>query len=69
MIKEIEVFVTNHYYELLSISKKYTKNDDFASELLHEVLLQLFEKKEIKCKLDNNSIKYFMTFFNCSTFN
>jgi hypothetical protein len=60
MIKEIEVFITNHYYELLTISKKYTKNDDWASELLHEVLLQLFEKKQLNCNLDDKSIKYYI---------
>jgi hypothetical protein len=61
MIKEIEVYITKHYYELLQIAKKYTKNDDWASELLHEVILQLYDKKEIKVKLQDNDLKYYIT--------
>lgn len=57
---EIEKYITNNYYLLLSISKKYTKNDDWASELLHEVILQLYDKKELKLQLDDNSIKYYI---------
>ena len=60
MIPELNSFITRYYYDLLKISKKYTKNDDFASELLHEVLLQLFEKKELKLNLDDNSIKCYI---------
>ena len=60
MIVELEIYITKNYYKLLGVAKKYTKNDDYASELLHEVLLQLFEKKEFKCKLDDNSIKYYI---------
>lgn len=57
---EIEKYITNNYYVLLAISKKYTKNDDWASELLHEVILQLYDKKELKLQLDDNSIKYYI---------
>ena len=57
---EIEQYITNNYYQLLAIAKKYTKNDDWAYELLHEVLLQLYEKKELKLQLDDNSIKYYI---------
>ena len=60
MIKEIECYITKHYYELLKIAKKYTKNDDWASELLHEVILQLYNKKEYRGKLDDNSLKYYL---------
>lgn len=58
--KEINTYITKNYYQLLSIAKKYTKNDDFASELLHEVLLQLLEKQNLNIKLDDNSIKYYI---------
>lgn len=61
MIKEIEVYITKHYYELLQIAKKYTKNDDWASELLHEVILQLYDKKEINVKLEDKQLKYYIT--------
>jgi hypothetical protein len=57
---EIEKYITNNYYLLLSIAKKYTKNDDWASELLHEVILQLYDKKELKLQLDDNSIKFYI---------
>lgn len=66
---EIEQYITNHYYELLAICRKYTDKDsfsknnseDWASELLHFVILQLYDKNEIKLKsLDDNSIKYYI---------
>ena len=38
-----------------------TKHSDWAEDLLQSVLLQLFEKEEIKLsKLDDNSIKYYI---------
>jgi len=57
---EINNYITKNYYFLLSIAKKYTKNDDWSYELLHEVILQLYDKKEIKLQLDDNSIKYYI---------
>jgi hypothetical protein len=61
MKPEIEGYITKNYYELLKICKKYTKNDDWASELLHDIILQLYDKKEVKLKsLDDNSIKYYI---------
>lgn len=60
MKPEINQYVTKNYYELLKIAKKYTKSDDWASELLHEVLIQLFEKEDFKCNLDDKSLKYYI---------
>jgi hypothetical protein len=60
MIKEIENYITKQYYFLLSVAKKYTKNDDWASELLHEVVLQLYDRKTINVKLDDESIKSYI---------
>lgn len=57
---EIEKYITNNYYLLLSIAKKYTKNDDWAYELLHEVIIQLYDKKEFRLQLDDNSIKFYI---------
>jgi hypothetical protein len=55
---KIENYITRNYYELLKVCKKYTKNDDWASELLHDIFLQLYERDNIKLKnLDDNSIK------------
>ena len=60
MVKEVECFIVNEYYHLLSICKKYTKNDDFAQELLHFVILELYEKKEINVVLDWTNINRYI---------
>lgn len=60
MIIEVEQYIAKNYYKLLAIAKKYTKNDDWASELLHEIIIQLYDKKEIKIRLDDNSIKFYI---------
>ena len=60
MIKEVEQYIARNYYKLLKIAHKYTDNDDWASELLHEVVLQLYDKKEYNLKLDDESIKSFI---------
>lgn len=62
MNKQIEGYITDNYYELLTISKKLTKGHELAQELLHEVILQLYDKKEIKLKkYCDNSIRYYIT--------
>jgi hypothetical protein len=60
LIKEVEQYIARNYYKLLKIAHKYTDNDDWASELLHEVVLQLYDKKEYNLKLDDESIKSFI---------
>lgn len=60
MNKTIEGYITRQYYFLLSVCKKYTKNDDWASELLHEVILQLYDRQIINVKLDDESIKSYI---------
>ena len=57
---EIEQYIQREYYKLVIICKKYTKTDDWAHELLHEVILQLYEKKELNLKLDDVSIKSYL---------
>lgn len=65
---EIEQYITKNYYELLEVCNKITKKDSFAGDLLNDVLLQLYDKKEIKLsKLDDNSIKYYI--IRCLTIN
>jgi hypothetical protein len=65
---EIEQYIAKNYYELLNICNKITKHDTFAGDLLNDVLLQLYDKKEIKLnKLDDNSIKYYIV--KCLTIN
>ena len=60
MKSELDNYISRHYYTLLGVSFKYTKNNDWASELLHEVLIQLYNKQDLKLKLDDNSIKYYI---------
>lgn len=59
---EIEQYITKNYYELLKICKKYTKNDDWASELLHECILQIYDSKSFDSmeQLPNNKIKFYI---------
>ena len=63
MNRTIESFITRKYYELLNIAKKITKSDEETSrELLHEVMLQLYQRDEIKLKsYEDDSIKYYIT--------
>ena len=60
MRKELDSYITRNYYQMLAIAKKYTKNDDWASELLHEVILQLYDKKELNIGLEDKDIKSYI---------
>ena len=61
MNKEIEQYIVRNYNELLNICIKITENSSWAGDLLNDVLLQLYEKDEIKLdKLDDNTIKYYI---------
>lgn len=61
MRKEIEEYITNNYFELIKISKTITKNHDLHQDLLHEVILQLYDKDDIILKeYSNNQIRYFI---------
>ena len=61
MKPEIERYITKNYYELQKICKKVTKNSDWYKDLLNEVILQLYDKKEINLKsLEDNDIKYYI---------
>ena len=59
MKPEINCYITNNYYELLSIANKFTKNKDWAQELLHEVLLQILDRIP-PLEIDNNNLKYYI---------
>ena len=63
MNKTIEEYITKNYYNLLTIAKRICKtNTDIHQELLHEVILQLYDKERINLKsYDDNSIKYYIT--------
>lgn len=61
MRKEVESFITNHYYELLKIAKKITKGSDLSKDLLHEIIIQLYDKEDIVLKsYEPNTIKYYI---------
>ena len=68
MKPEIERYITKHYYELLNICNKITKRNTLAGDLLNDVILQLYDRKEIKLNnLEDNSIKYYIV--KCLTVN
>ncbi|CAB5214058.1 hypothetical protein UFOVP185_8 [uncultured Caudovirales phage] len=61
MTKEIEQYIIKNYNELKRVCVKITNNSDFAEDLLNDVLLQLYEKDNIKLdKLEDNDIKYYI---------
>lgn len=61
MNKQIENFIVNNYDELRKISKKITNNNSLSDDLLQDVILQLYQKKEIVLKnFTDLSIKYFI---------
>ena len=61
MNKIIESYITRNYYELLNIAKKITRNHDLSQDLLHEVILQLYNKEAIVLKkYDDNQIKFYI---------
>jgi hypothetical protein len=65
---EIERYIAKNYYELLNICNKITKNDSFAGDLLNDVILQLYDRDNIRLnKLDDNNIKYYI--IKCLTIN
>jgi hypothetical protein len=63
MNKEIERYITLNYYKLLEIAKKICREQQqWAGDLLHFVILELYDKKEIKLRaFDNNNILYYIT--------
>lgn len=61
MNREIEKYITTNYYQLLSITKKITKNHELSQDLLHEIITQLYDKKEIVLKeYTDDQIKYYI---------
>lgn len=68
MKPEINNYITRNYYELLEICNKITKHNSLAGDLLNDVILQLYDRDNIKLnKLDDNSIKYYI--IKCLTIN
>lgn len=62
MNQSVETYITNNYYKLLQISKRITKGHELSQDLLHEVILQLYNKKEIILNnYDDDNICYYVT--------
>ena len=61
MTPEIEQYVIKHYNELKAICLKITKHSSWAEDLLNDVLLQLWEKNDIKLSnLQDSNIKAYI---------
>ena len=60
MKNRLENYITNHYYELLAVAKKYTKNDDWSFELLNDVLFQILSNENLKIGVEDKEIKYYI---------
>lgn len=61
MNPQIERYITTQYYELLNIAKKITKGHELSQELLHEVILQLYNKENIILnEYSDDQIKYYI---------
>ena len=61
MNKLIEEYITKNYYVLYNIAQKMTKNDPLTQDLLHECILQLYDKEVIHLKnYSEDSIKYYI---------
>jgi hydroxymethylpyrimidine pyrophosphatase-like HAD family hydrolase len=61
MNKDIEDYIAKNYYIIYNIALKMTKQDPLTKDLLHEVILQLYDKQVITLKnYDDNSIKYYI---------
>jgi RNA polymerase sigma factor (sigma-70 family) len=61
MNKQIEKYITTNYYQLLTIAKKITKNHQLTGDLLHEVILQLYNKSNIVLQeYSDDQIRYYI---------
>lgn len=61
MNREIENYITTNYYDLLTITKKITHNHDLSQDLLHEVILQLYNKGNIILReYTNDQIRFYI---------
>jgi hypothetical protein len=58
----VENYITKQYYKLLQISKRITKGHELSQDLLHEIIIQLYNKKEIILNnYDDDTICYYIT--------
>jgi DNA-directed RNA polymerase specialized sigma24 family protein len=58
----IEQYITKNYYKLLQISKRITKGHELSQDLLHEIIIQIYDKKEIVLNnYEDSTITYWIT--------
>lgn len=58
---EIEQYIIQNYKELKTFCYRLTERSDWSEDLLQDVLLQLYEKEDIKLEnLDTKSIKNYI---------
>lgn len=61
MKKCIESYITKNYYKLQTIAKTITKNHNLSNDLLHECILQLYDKDDIILKeYSDDQIRYYI---------
>ena len=61
MKQRITDYINNNFNELQQIVKNITRNDELGDDLLSEVVLQLYEKKEIVLhNYEDDTIKYYI---------
>lgn len=61
MNKKIDTYIQKNYYILLNIANKMTDRDELAQDLLHECILQMYNKGDVKLKsYEDDSIKYYI---------
>jgi len=62
MNKKIEQYITDNYYQLLRIARRITKGHELSQDLLHEIILQLYNRKDITLnQFDDDTLRYYLT--------
>lgn len=62
MNKLIEQYITDNYYQLLRIARRITKGHELSQDLLHEIILQLYNRKDITLnQFDDDTLRYYLT--------
>jgi len=61
MKQQISDYINNNFNELVQITNNITRNHELAGDLLQEVIVQIYEKKDITLhSYDNDTIKYYI---------
>lgn len=61
MTIEITNYINNNFKELQQIARRITQGHQLSDDLLQEVILQIYSKKELKLRqYDDDNIKYYI---------